>query len=236
MRLRRVLTLLCVFALLLTSLVAQAETVVDRIGTLEEILGMSAGDVPLEARLRYLEEQLGITAAPGATLEERISALEAALGVGGGSDSSGEVYPLQYMEPFAEEDFRVNTESGRMLFGTDNYGTQYATVLYSDANLYGWVDYYLGGEYTSFMGTLYINGRAVKEGYSHAWGSASFSIYGDGKLLYSTSGFDSYQKPQTISVDVTGVEFLRIQFDQNYYYDTGLSCPLACLGDPQLIK
>lgn len=235
MKTKRVFRIVLAVIMILSLAGAQAATVADRVQALESAVGMAAQDPTLEGRVRYLEEQLGVVPAPGATMEDRISALEATLGLGGGSGYDNGAYEdttvLSDLPYFTKQDFTVDSDS--FLYADDNYGNTYGSQYYSDEDT-GYVEYNLDRRYTVLTGTLYVTDRALKEGYGHKWESLTFSVYGDGKLLYTTRGFNDHQRPMELRIDVSGVEFLQIRFDDNYYYDTGMTWPIAIFGDPVL--
>lgn len=127
----------------------------------------------------------------------------------------------------------------------DSYGGHYGSVIYAgqgsmDSNVKG-LSYYLGGEYSEFSVTLFIPKAAnqTSTGHSYQWDIADFAIYaanesGDEKKLFSKSDFTSMMKPLEITLDLSDAEFLRFEWRNCFYYDTGSAEPLFMLGDPIL--
>lgn len=72
-------------------------------------------------------------------------------------------------------------------------------------------EYLINGQYDTFSGVV-----AVKSNPGIGSGPAYFIVYGDGKKLYTSPTMDKGSKPKAFSVDVKGVDTLRIQF-----YHTG---------------
>lgn len=102
---------------------------------------------------------------------------------------------------------------------TDNYGTVYASCVSCNGSQKPDAEFFIDGQYAKLSGTLYITDHA-KEQVSSGWLSkATFSVYGDDVLLYTFSGFDLKDKPFEFSVDISGVEFLKIEFANANYSD-----------------
>lgn len=72
-------------------------------------------------------------------------------------------------------------------------------------------EYLINGQYDAFSGVV-----AVSSNPGIGSGPAYFIVYGDGKELYTSPTMDKGSKPKAFSVDVKGVDTLRIQF-----YHTG---------------
>lgn len=47
-------------------------------------------------------------------------------------------------------------------------------------------------------------------------------------------GFTDVMRPKEIIVDISGADFLRIEFSDALYFDRGAACGLVCLGNPTL--
>ena len=100
----------------------------------------------------------------------------------------------------------------------DNVGNVYEHGIHID----GWDsgDYYfeirLDGNYTTFSGTCACPERSAA--ISNLVYNTSrkctkyFEVYGDGELLFTSATMRYDQAPQAFSIDVTGVEVLRIQY------------------------
>lgn len=219
--------------------VSQAETIVERVEALESAIGLGEGSGVLDARISYLEQQLGIVSSEGTSVDERLRKLEETLGLGTSSTAqiqqdSGANDNIRYdnathdepvslagMDYFQIENFTVDN-SGTDWY-EDNYGNVYPNVFFHRGVNSGYVEYYLNGAYSELAGTICVYCRAVNNGYGHTWDTATIRIYGDDQLLYSKcGGFDPKFKPMEILLNINGVEFLRIEMENNVYYDTGL--------------
>lgn len=240
---------LCIFLILILTLSfgmvsAQAATVVDRVVILEQAIGLEAGSDALISRIEYLEAQLGVAAAAGATIEDRIAALEAILGVAPAAEEAAETVmykdstPLTSIGYFTKERGFYESEAGKSNHDTDNYGTLYSTMIYSDEK-HTFGEYLLGGNYKEFTASIYVNANALKEGTDHFWDTATISIYGDDVLLYQATGFDAKDEPLPVSVNIEGVKFLKIEFNQAVYSLSSFAFngqPLVVLGNPAVVK
>lgn len=88
-------------------------------------------------------------------------------------------------------------------------GVVYAKGLGTHAN--SSVEVYLGGQCTTFTAVLGLDDSKDEKGE----GDVIFQVYGDGELLHD-SGSITFDNPGTpLSVDVTGVEELRLAVDTN---------------------
>ena len=81
---------------------------------------------------------------------------------------------------------------------TDNAGNTYYEYFCSES---GWQEYAIEGKYTLFSGRLMMETNDSREG--------TINIYGDDELLYSVS-VSGQQEPIDFSVDITGVQYLKI--------------------------
>ena len=135
---------------------------------------------------------------------------------------------LTDMEPFNDGGgIWVN----HLLHSQDNYGNQYSRTLgpVDDGSL----EYNIEGKWRSLSGQLFISKPASQELEPDArvWKRAMICIYGDDHKLYEHAGFTYKDKPLAFEVDVTGVEFLRIEFTCAYYYGGD---PVVIMADPML--
>ena len=234
MKTKRVL-ILALAMLLMVIPAAQAATTVERVEALEDALGLASAESTLNARVAYLETQLGLTPQADAAIGSRIASLESALGLNADGEPAYDngVYkdyiPLDELNCFTNDHFPFRYEE------KDQFGNQYAELCYS-AEDHGSAEYYLGGNYKELKGTLFVVDRALKNGYGHNWNEAAFSVYADGKLIYRGTGFTQYSKPAEIVLDISGAEYLRLVYDYNFYYDIGMTWPLTAFGNPMLLK
>ena len=234
MKIRRFLALVLAMLMMVIP-AAQAATIVERIEALEKTLGMVSAESTLEARLSFLEKQLGLTPQAEATIDSRIAVLESTLGLSADEERvydnsvSEDYIALEELDYFTIDHFQILYE------GKDNFGNEYANIFYS-AEDHGSVEYYLNGKYKELKGTLYVVDRALNNGYDHKWDEAAFSVYADGKLIYSTAGFTSHTKPLELILDISNVEYLQLVYDNNFYYDIGHGWPLTAFGNPMLLK
>lgn len=131
--------------------------------------------------------------------------------------------------------------------GEDSFGNHYGSTVkaekgsmdYSTKNL----TYYLGSEYSTLEGTLFIPKAANKttSGHSYQWDVAVFTIYaedeqGNETIAYQKDDFTAKMKPLEISVDVSGADYIRFEWRDACYIDTGSSYPLFELGNPMLYE
>lgn len=84
-----------------------------------------------------------------------------------------------------------------------NNGTAYHNVIQIND---GEVLYSLGGKYNKLAGTIFISADD-----KNLTGTASFEIYGDEKLLYTSPQISTGFLPQALDVDVTDVQVLKIK-------------------------
>lgn len=116
----------------------------------------------------------------------------------------------------------------------DNYGNYYDNEMYA---VEGSIDYFLGGQYAELSGTLFVHNRATNTGYSiygQLWDTVTFNVYLDDQLIYSRKGLDVRFKPEPLLFNVRGAQFLRIEFLNNCYIDTGMDRVLAMFGNAEL--
>lgn len=92
----------------------------------------------------------------------------------------------------------------------DNIGNLYHNGLYmNDGDS---VDYYIRGKYAKFTGTV-----AVPTGHESEDDTAYVEVYGDGKLLYTSSVMGKSSFPENFEIDVTGVQVLRLSYPAPNY-------------------
>ncbi len=121
----------------------------------------------------------------------------------------------------------------------DSYQNDYETgILYYDTSYQDASDgfeykerqevYLLNKEYEHFTATITPSEKWKREGLGEKYGTAVFTIYGDGVKLFSTSVWKT-SKPVNIDIDVTGIEKLQIGFYRGHegYF---------LLADPYLYK
>lgn len=125
---------------------------------------------------------------------------------------------LTEIEEYSKDGVDCNGSSGN---NTDNYGTSYLSYIVDSSGYIGskhYIEYYLGGEYSIFKASVYVTEHS--QGYSTD--EAAILIYGDDELLFSYSDISSKDKPKEISVDISGVEFLKIKFS-NCIFPRGIA-------------
>lgn len=100
----------------------------------------------------------------------------------------------------------------------DNKGNQYDFGIHVDGDQRDsyYFEIQLNGQYTTFSGTCGCpeKGAAIS---SYVYNTSTsytkyFEVYGDGKLLYTSATMRYDYSPQDFSIDVTGVQVLRIQY------------------------
>lgn len=92
----------------------------------------------------------------------------------------------------------------------DNIGNLYHNGLYMNNG--NSVDYYIRGKYAKFTGTV-----AVPTGHESVNDTAYVEVYGDGKLLYTSSVMGKSSFPENFEIDVTGVQVLRLSYPAPNY-------------------
>lgn len=103
---------------------------------------------------------------------------------------------------------------------TDNLGTSHDSIIYPGYHSYqdslSYVSYKLNGAYSSLAGTFFLPAR-----YKDFDETYQVTFYGDDKILWSGSETGG-SEPQKFSLDLTGVQLLRIEFSTNsefqYFY------------------
>lgn len=92
----------------------------------------------------------------------------------------------------------------------DNIGNLYHNSLYMNNG--DSVDYYIRGKYAKFTGTVAVPTRHESEN-----DTAYVEVYGDGKLLYTSSVMGKSSFPENFEIDVTGVQVLRLSYPTPNY-------------------
>lgn len=142
---------------------------------------------------------------------------------------------------YFEKDSWFSVTSG----GEDSFGNAFHYQLHASRGAFDTnqksITYYLGRQYSSLTGQLFIPKRAnsTTSGHGLNWDTAAFTIYqvdenGNQTTLYKKNNFTNMMKPESVTVDLSDVEFLKIEFLDCVYSDTGLSEPLVSFGDPML--
>lgn len=104
-------------------------------------------------------------------------------------------------EPFQNSLYWGAPSTGRL----DNKGNEYA-YMYRCSSLYEIdADWKLAKKYDLLTGTVGVPAGDYDEGVN-----GIIRIYGDGILLWEKTGIDSETAPETISVDISGVDVLQI--------------------------
>lgn len=138
------------------------------------------------------------------------------------------------LEPYGNTNVKT---SQPVQYTTDNYGNSYNYVLscngfYASCDE---VEYYLGEKYTELTGTFYVTQASVENVGDFESDLPEIRIYGDEELLYTKKGCTSKDAPEEFTVDLRGVEFLKVVFDGTYYNETwGWKRPLLVIGEPVL--
>ena len=176
---------------------AMAATVLERIDRLEELLGTAAPGGTVEDRLSHLEAQLGLQKQAGRTLEDRLRAVEDILGAPAGTETAGRDRAdaavrigVSQLEPFTRDGVYVITDSGQKRC-TDNYGDVYTEVMVADGHgEESSIEFFLDGGYSTLEGVWYVTqaARDPKNVPEDQWKSAAFSVYGDDVLLFRKQG------------------------------------------------
>ena len=180
-------------------------------------------------------------------LRELDAAIHNLLGDGGAAqeESSDQTYNtegvyLNELEYFEKDDWFSVTSGGE-----DSYGNSFHYQLYMSAGIFDTtkksITYYLGGKYSSLTGELFIPKyvNSSSSGYNYNWDTATFTIYSidkndQQKTLYKKDDFSNKMKPEKVTVDLSGAEFLKIEFLDALYNDSGSTDPLVAFGDAML--
>ena len=115
----------------------------------------------------------------------------------------------------------------------DNYDNSYSNCFAAHDSGMSYIEYNLDKKYSKLTGTIYVNKKLRTSNlFYDNRDIATINIYGDGKLIYSKTGFSIKDKPIDIHIDITDVEFLRIEIiDAMYYVSGGTDGALVCLGN-----
>ncbi len=98
--------------------------------------------------------------------------------------------------------------------GRDNLGNYYDNAYGgSIADTDNWVEFSLNGDYVRFSGTVYMNYQFRSETARRV----KLTVYGDGKLLYTSPIITTGLPPQYFELDVSGVQTLRLVIFGNDY-------------------
>lgn len=222
--------------LLLPVMNAGASTLTQRLEAVESELGISTAG-SLAERIAALEASLGISPSPGATTADRITALEkdAGLPAESGNNPEGPAdelrLPLSSLEPFTCSYMTTSFNEWRC---EDKYNNLYTSTLFSDASL-GFgdnvVEYLLGNEYRELHGVFYIPHKLSSFVEEKDLLMANVKIYGDDRLLYTMPGMHMKDEPLAFHVNVSGVRFLKIAFENAQ----DISGPYVIMGNAELI-
>lgn len=146
------------------------------------------------------------------------------------SGESAQPIELTSLDPFDKSDTRVD---GILLDGWDKWGGTYTTSLAAKGTT-SFIEYLLNGKYGRLEATLYVTGANISHWQDYSWDFATCKIYADDRLLFSQTGFTLKTEPLALDLDVSGVRFLRIEFENAAYFSTGAGRPLILLGNPML--
>lgn len=110
----------------------------------------------------------------------------------------------------------------------DSYGTPHSPSLYTDSlNNHVEGEYLLNRAYRTLNANLYVRKNAMSILSEDKLAGIKICVYGDDTLLYASPRLSIKDPSQQISIDVTGVQFLKITMDNNKKY--------VALGEPELI-
>lgn len=141
---------------------------------------------------------------------------------------------LGELEPYSQSGLVTTTSELKI----DNYQKVHAeqgTVWCPIGDDSPQIEYYLGEEYDTLTGTLYVPYESRKTGNFEDYHEVSYiRIYGDEKLLYTGPSLSGKDKPVDFSVNVSGVEFLTIYMG-GWFSESGRGLPkkypVMCAGD-----
>ncbi len=109
----------------------------------------------------------------------------------------------------------------------DSYDRPHSPTLSNSCTGRCEAEFLLNGEYRALRANLYIRKKAMSDMTADLLAQAQITIYGDDRLLYSSPTLGLRDEPMAFSVDVSGVKFLKIVFDESYG---------VVLGEPVLVK
>lgn len=129
---------------------------------------------------------------------------------------------LHNIEPTQSEHF-YNSDSE-----TDTIGNQYTgnvQNIYSHTDGNGYAIYYIGGKYSKLQGII----AAASSSQFGDNQEATITILLDDEEAYSTGGFSRVSTPMQVDIDVSGVQWLKIQHSGTHlgYVDNSASVILA---------
>ncbi len=97
----------------------------------------------------------------------------------------------------------------------DTFGNMYDSEHTFDASLDSYAIYNLAGKYTKFTGKIVAPAYAGTDLY------VTMEIYADGNLIHSATGLSRITAPQAFSLDVTGVQQLKVVTYNTGSYSNG---------------
>ena len=144
-------------------------------------------------------------------------------------DSSLPKVYLSELEPYEEQDIYVSHVNNYYTDITGHKYYQYGIVANRERT--GFYEYRLDGKYKTLKGTLYIPRVSIGQS---SLEEPRVDIYAD-DALKKTIVLGSKDPPQAFSLDVSGVEFLKITVSGGWYRGDGTGLiPAICVGDPCL--
>ena len=149
-------------------------------------------------------------------------------------NTAADTVPLTSLEPFGKP---YGMPCDQIYYSSDNFGGAYTFNIAPDETESA-AEYYLDGNYTKLSGCLYVIGTAAMdlERDNDCYYNAYIAFYADDVKVWEYSGFSYNMKPVPFEIDLTGVEFLRIEARDSIYYDTGMSTAMMAIGNPMLHK
>ncbi len=226
-----------VFAILMAALLmltnvapACAASLTERLDAVEAELGIS-GEGSLADRISAAEKALGINASADATSADRVAALERDLGFAS-ADADKPGTPLDSLDAFSVS--YVSTYFSIKQY-VDSYNGSHTATIFPECTL-GFgdseIEYLLGGAYTTLRGVFYIPKNSLPNIDAIDILRAKVLIYGDDELIYTMPSLGLKDEPLEFSVDVSGVKFLKIAFQDAAI----LNGPYIVMGDAELVK
>lgn len=142
---------------------------------------------------------------------------------------------LAQMETWSRQDAILRTDT-LGVWQTDNYDNYYSDVMqsYDSFSKSSYLEYFLDNKYATFTTTAFIPRHAVLKNIEN-FSTSKIKIYGNDQLIYTFEGRTSNKsKPETVTLDVSEVAFLKVVFEDCCTDSWGTTIQKFSLGNSTL--